>query len=177
MSYDFNYNRHNSIGGNWHLPPPQGFNGPGSESPKDGPSGSQGAPGFRNPWFLANPATGLSLPGSLSQLPTKGPQIPLLQHQNKRMSFANQLPTTYEHDAQRQAQTAPFLHPPTRADNPFNQYYTGQDVQLAGPADRRMLAAVKSVSLFKYQRHGQISISSTHSRMLSWPRSRCWPQA
>lgn len=142
MSYDFNYNRHNSIGGNWHLPPPQGFGGAGPESPKEAPPGSQGAPGFRNPWFLANLATGPSLPANLSQLPTKGPQIPLLQHQNKRMSFANQLPTTYEHDAARQAQTAPFLHPPTRADNPFNQYYTGQDVQLAAPADRRMLAAV-----------------------------------
>lgn len=178
MSYGNNFNRHSSVGGNWHLPPPQGFNGavpptdnanqdtqqhqfqhtlhqygqPPSTNQFQQPfhqqqGQSQLIPGFRNPWY-SSPQSSNGLGGpptstNLSQSPTKGThQIPLLQQQSKRMSFANQLPTTYEYDQQQSNLNAgSFIHPPSRADNPFNQYYTNQEVSLGG-ADRRMSAAV-----------------------------------
>lgn len=151
MSYNFNYNRHNSLGGNWQLPPPYGL--PGNEqippSADSTPSSqeqqrlaqSNQMPGFRNPWYTSNQTpSGIMTSPNMSQSPTKGQQtIPLIQQQNKRMSFANQLPTTYEYDGQRPSNAPPFIHPPTRVDNPFNQYYTNQEVSL-GHADRRMSA-------------------------------------
>ncbi|ODV79827.1 kinase-like protein [Suhomyces tanzawaensis NRRL Y-17324] len=146
-SYNYNFNRHNSIGGNWHLPPLQGLNN--SNNPNQEPNQDAShhqkhqAPGFRNPWYSpGQQASGAAV--NLSQSPTKSQGIPLLQQhqhqQSKRLSFANQLPTTYEYD-QRQLLAPPYIHPPTRADNPFNQYYTNQEVSLAGN-DRRMSAAV-----------------------------------
>lgn len=151
MSYNFNYNRHNSLGGNWQLPPPYGLNGneqtppladntPGVQDPQRTVQSNQ-MPGFRNPWYTSNQApSGVVTSPNMSQSPTKGQQaIPLLQQQNKRMSFANQLPTTYEYDGQRPSNAPPFIHPPTRVDNPFNQYYTNQEVNL-GHVDRRMSA-------------------------------------
>lgn len=195
MSYNYNYNRHNSIGGNWNVPP--SGNVPGNDNSIDPASSSTAAhnsvhgltsaqlspthesagtvpgpgapasgasqfsphgmsnliPGFRNPWYYSSQSPSLSSPTSASQSPTKSHQtIPLLQHHQlppqlaaKRLSFANQLPVTYENDNQRQANNIPnnipFIHPPTRADNPFNQYYLHQDARNFGP-DRRMSAAV-----------------------------------
>ncbi|ODV65500.1 kinase-like protein [Hyphopichia burtonii NRRL Y-1933] len=173
-SYNYNINRHSSVGGSWHLPPPQGYADQHQQhSPQHppqhasqhsaanpgpaaaGPGGPGAIAGFRNPWYSPTQSSGSLIPPSssssagssnLSQSPTKNlaggpPTIPLLHQQSKRMSFANQLPTTYEYDDQRQANVAPLIHPPTRADNPFNQYYTNQEVTLGG-ADRRMSAAV-----------------------------------
>ncbi|KAG7661866.1 YAK1 [[Candida] subhashii] len=167
----YNYNRHNSIGGSWHLPPP----GP-QQQQQQGQQGQQPfnnqdvdmqqqqqqqqqkqnqMPGFRNPWFSQQQTAPGSLlaaaTSNMSQSPTKTNAIPLLQQQqlqqsqslNKRLSFANQLPTTYEYDDQQQQQQQgqqqpPFIHPPTRADNPFNQYFANQEVNLGG--DRKMSA-------------------------------------
>lgn len=138
MSSNYNFNRHNSVGGNWHLPPPQGFSG--DPDHPDGSYPNQQPPGFRNPWYSpTQPAQGLPQ-ASLSQSPTK--TLPLLQQQSKRMSFANHLATTYEDD--RRQTLVPSIHPPTRADNPFDRYYTNQEVLLAGP-DRRMSAAVDNL--------------------------------
>lgn len=156
MSYNFNYNRHNSIGGNWHLPPINGFNGtnPSNEASnpqltptqQQQPMGNQ-MPGFRNPWYYSNQQPSLSSPSNPSQSPTKSHQsIPLLQQQAKRLSFTNQLPTTYENDSQSQGNVPNFVHPPTRADNPLNQYYTNPDVGLGGAPERRMSAAVDNFS-------------------------------
>ncbi|CAN3369647.1 dual specificity protein kinase Yak1p [Diutina catenulata] len=153
MSYNYNNYRHNSIGGNWQLPPPSGY-------ADANPEMAQGqAPGFRNPWFSQqspqqSPSSGQHVSSSvmgspnLSQSPTKS-AIPLLQHQAsaKRLSFVNQLPTTYEYDQGSRhgsvslpgGQAPPFIHPPIRAGNPFNQYYTNPEVQLH--QDRRMSAA------------------------------------
>lgn len=150
MSYNYNYNRRNSLGGNWQLPPPYGINSnEQAQSMTDNLQQIQEqqrvvqqnqTPGFRNPWFTSNQASnGAMLSPNLPQSPTKGQSIPLLQQQTKRMSFANQLPTTYEYSDQRQQNIPPFIHPPTRADNPFNQYYTDQEVNLGQP-DRRMSA-------------------------------------
>ncbi|CAH6723848.1 dual specificity protein kinase Yak1p [[Candida] jaroonii] len=170
MSYNSNFNRHNSIGGNWNLPPINGFNGdPLGKDPSDGnnssnsslninsknlpPSFNSGqAPmsGFRNPWYYSNQSNNLSnnlaSPTSANSggSPTKTSSIPLLQQQQaqqKRLSFANQLPVTYEDEDGNVKNIPNFIHPPTRADNPFNQYYTNPDVQLLGP-ERRMSAAV-----------------------------------
>jgi dual specificity protein kinase YAK1 len=176
MSYNYNNYRHNSIGGNWHLPPPQnyedqqqqqqqqhGINGglmtgsmSGSSSGVSGAnSGMPGSiAGFRNPWFSPTSQTGGQLSPNLSQSPTKSqpPSIPLLQQQHllKRLSFANQLPTTYEYDDRRQSIAPPYIHPPTRVDNPFNQYYTNQEVTLN---DRRMSAAVDGTTFNNYQNY------------------------
>ncbi|CAH2353080.1 dual specificity protein kinase Yak1p [[Candida] railenensis] len=183
MSYNYNSNRHNSIGGNWHLRPNKDQSsssssssstlGPNSSSPNTSSSTSTSTgpidlrseqiPGFRNPWFNSNnlPNSSNSNMSNLSHSPTKGNQlgIPLLQQQSpsqsaaaqRRLSFATQLPTTYENGDHRSSIVPPYIHPPTRADNPFNQYYTSQEVSLgggnsanvqAGPsADRRMSAA------------------------------------
>ncbi|RCK67050.1 Serine/threonine-protein kinase ppk15 [Candida viswanathii] len=189
MAYNnYNYNRHNSIGGNWHLPPPayqqqhqqqqpqsqsqshlpqqQSQHSPQlqqQQNPDLIPNATeqylrqpQQMPGFRNPWFSqqqqqqqqqqASPTSSM-LSSSLSQSPTKSHQIPLLQQQqqqpslNKRLSFANQLPTTYEYDNSKNNNVPPYIHPPTRADNPFNQYFSNQEVSLGGN-DRRMSAAI-----------------------------------
>ncbi|CAN3372118.1 hypothetical protein DIURU_000422 [Diutina rugosa] len=170
MAYNYNNYRHNSIGGNWQLPPPQGY----PDNTQDKPGQPSQAPGFRNPWFSqpvqgsphGSPQTssnGMSptVLGSpnLSHSPTKS--IPLLSHSSssKRLSFANQLPTTYEYDQDvaRLSQNAPaFIHPPIRAGNPFNQsqYYTNQDVQLHN--DRRMsTAAIPDHIAFQYQQQQQ----------------------
>ncbi|KAG7192287.1 dual specificity protein kinase yak1 [Scheffersomyces spartinae] len=195
MSYNYaNYGRHNSIGGNWHLPPPLGYphlnqdQGPFNSTqlphqqqqgllPQQSPQLQLGlpqqqqqaaaAPGFRNPWFVSAAANngangpplglgGIAPSGSgsnrsimMSQLPTKlQPGVPLLQqHQQhaKRMSFANQLPTTYEYeDQERQKANAPYIHPPTRVSNPFNHYYENQGISLElkdVSQDRRMSVA------------------------------------
>ncbi|EGV62112.1 dual specificity protein kinase yak1 [Yamadazyma tenuis] len=153
MSYNYKnqYNRHNSVGGNWNLPPINGssYN---QSSPnqdlKNDPAQNQ-VPGFRNPWYYSSQSPSLSSPTGTSHgshSPTKSqPTIPLLQQQQqaKRLSFTNQLPTTYESDASgqlRQHSNGPnFIYPPARADNPFNQHYT--DMAVAGP-ERRMSAAV-----------------------------------
>lgn len=182
MSYNYaKYGRHNSIGGNWHLPPPQGYphlnqEGFNNQQPQHqqqqqqqqqqallpqqspqlqlGLPQQQAAPGFRNPWFVsgggAGSASGSARNAMMSQLPTKlQPGVPLLQQQQhqhaKRMSFANQLPTTYEYeDQERQKANAPYIHPPTRVSNPFNHYYENQGISLdlknAGQ-DRRMSVA------------------------------------
>lgn len=168
MSYNYNFNRHNSIGGNWHLPPLQGFNQVDKgQDPQQPPAQlqqmslqqqqqqmphmlqhpSQTQPllqlQFRNPWYSPGQTPPGGLSSNLSQSPTKQPSIPLLQQQqSKRLSFANQLPVTYEYDDQRHLNPQPYIYPPTRADNPFNQYYTNQEVTLG--ADRRMSAAVDS---------------------------------
>ncbi|RLV95681.1 Dual specificity protein kinase YAK1 [Spathaspora sp. JA1] len=182
MSYNnFNYNRHNSIGGNWHvLPPPQQqqqqqqsgvFSNQDDQQQQQqqsplqqhhGLHHQQHKPGqmagFRNPWFSSNHQSGASILSSaqaaavmsMSQSPTKqssGPMPPLLQQQNKRLSFANQLPTTYEYDNQQQQRQSfnapPYIHPPTRADNPFNQAFANQDIVIAPPGgDRKMSAAI-----------------------------------
>ncbi|KAK6203171.1 serine-threonine protein kinase, PKA suppressor [Scheffersomyces amazonensis] len=154
MAYNYNFNRHNSIGGSWHLPPPQGYSGTTSNNhdqqnqdifqkqqvqPQPPQQQQHHMQGFRNPWYTQNQqlSPGGTNSSAISESPTKG--IPLLQQQqsSKRLSFANNLPTTYEYDDQRQ-QVTPFIQPPTRADNPFNQYYTNQEVTLG---DRRMSAA------------------------------------
>lgn len=134
MSFNYPYNRHesstNSLGLNSHQPDhvaPEG-NEPGStllNSPGQ-------LPGFRNPWY-----GGLS--AAKSQNHQLSPQMALLG--SKRQSFANQLPTTYE-NANQQSTALSFIHPPTRSDNPFNHYYTNQEVLLNQFPDRRMSAAV-----------------------------------
>lgn len=99
-------------------------------------------PGFRDPWY--SPGQQVALLGVLmappmNQLPHHLPQLSLLQQ--KRQSFANQLQTTYEDAALLQKQQ-PLFYPPLRAGNPFDQYYTNQEVLLHHMPDRRMSAAV-----------------------------------
>lgn len=143
MSYNYNYNRHNSIGGNWHLPPLQNTQQMDNNVQEQQ---RQQPPGFRNPWYSSGNPLGSNMgQQNLSQSPTKGllAGIPLLhQQQQQKVPFANQLPTTYEHDDKGlQNNIPPFIHPPTRVGNPFNHYYNNQDVSLGAP-DRRMSAAV-----------------------------------
>lgn len=192
MAYNnYNYNRHNSIGGSWHLPPPsyqqqqqqqqqQSQNPPHLQHQSLHPTLNQdvlGNPndqyqrpnqhmsGFRNPWYSqqqqqqqqASPSSSLLSSSSLSQSPTKSHQIPLLQQQqqpplNKRLSFANQLPTTYEYENDNNV--PPFIHPPTRADNPFNQYFANQEVSL-GSNDRRMSVAIDGTHYNPFGTFGQ----------------------
>lgn len=87
--------------------------------------------GFRNPWFTPNNQNTPSQQGGAPSLGFLGP----------RKLYSNQLPTTYENGNQ-PLNNEPFLSPPTRADNPFNQYYTNQEVLLNNFPDRRMSAAV-----------------------------------
>lgn len=87
--------------------------------------------GFRNPWYTSNN----------QQIPLGQQAPPSLGFLGSRKLYSNQLPTTYENGDQ-PVNNAPFLSPPTRADNPFNQYYTSQEVQLNNFPDRRMSAAV-----------------------------------
>ena len=190
MAYNnYNYNRHNSIGGNWHIPPPsyQQQQNQQNQHPQTSPQlqhqslhpdmlgnpndqyQRQNIPGFRNPWFSqqqqqqqqqqASPTSSMLQSSSLSQSPTKSHQIPLLQQQqqpalNKRLSFANQLPTTYEYENDNNI--PPFIHPPTRADNPFNQYFANQEVSL-GDNDRRMSAAIDGTHYNPFGTYGQQS--------------------
>lgn len=110
--------------------------GPDSEQP----------PGFRNPWYSPNQQMAPQLGGppmgtSMNHLPQQLPQLSLLQ-QKKQPSFANQLQTTYENAALQQNSQQPIFYPPLRADNPFNHYYTNQEVLLHHMPDRRMSAAV-----------------------------------
>lgn len=87
--------------------------------------------GFRNPWYPSNaPPMAQNL-----QVP------PPLGFAGSRKLYSNQLPTTYENGDQPPT-SGPFLTPPVRADNPFNQYYTSQEVLLNNFPDRRMSAAV-----------------------------------
>lgn len=144
-NYKNPYNRHSSVGGNWNLPPISGYSNhssPTLEIPINKNDPINQTPGFRNPWYYSSQSPSLTSPTTSSHSPTKSQQIPLLQQQQqaKRLSFTNQLPVTYETDAQKAGNAPNFIHPPTRADNPFNQYYTNQDVTI-GP-DRRMSAAV-----------------------------------
>lgn len=140
MAYNYNSNRHNSVGGSWQLPPPPPQPPISSGAYSDSPAMVNHD--FRNPWFSAGrpgPQQSGAGPMLMSNSPTKTPQLPLLQaqvgQQPKRLSLVNQLPTTYEDETQN---NGPFIHPPTRVDNPFNQYYTNQDVTLD---DRRMSVA------------------------------------
>lgn len=164
MSYNYNNYRHNSIGGNWHLPPPPGIT---EDQQQQGQQQvpqlqqqaaaaavpPQGLSGFRNPWY--SPSQTGQISPNLSQSPTKGqpPSIPLLQQQHlqKRLSFANQLPTTYEYEDRRQSIVPPYIHPPTRVDNPFNQYYTNQEVSLGN--DRRMSTQVDGTSFNNFNNY------------------------
>ena len=120
-----------------------------------------------------------SASSSLSQSPTKSHQIPLLQqHQppllNKRLSFTNNLPITYEHESSSNSSSnnnnsngnnnnndnntnvPPYIHPPTRADNPFNHYFATQEVTL-GSNDRRMSAAVDGTHYNPYGFNQQLN--------------------
>ena len=140
MAYNYNTNRHNSVGGSWQLPPPPPQPPVSSGAYSDSPAMMNHD--FRNPWFSGGrPQAQQNVAGQMlmANSPTKTPQLPLLQtqvgQQPKRLSLVNQLPTTYEDETQN---SGPFIHPPTRVDNPFNQYYTNQDVTLD---DRRMSVA------------------------------------
>lgn len=145
-------------------------------------------PGFRNPWFSQQQnstpnmlSSSSSASSSLSQSPTKSHQIPLLQqHQppllNKRLSFTNNLPITYEHESSSNSSSnnnssssngnnnnndnntnvPPYIHPPTRADNPFNHYFATQEVTL-GSNDRRMSAAVDGTHYNPYGFNQQLN--------------------
>ncbi|CAK7899368.1 dual specificity protein kinase Yak1p [[Candida] anglica] len=187
MSYNYNSNRHNSIGGNWHLSSNGGFvqdlpSDQQAQPQQQQQQQQQQPPGFRNPWFSAPSTAAGSGSSALSQSPTKGPPSlnPLLAQTaaSRRLSFANQLPTTYETEQQQQqiAQghrgsiVPPFIHPPTRADNPFN-YYTSQEVSLGGGpggagagvgGDRRMSAAAVGtyggVGAFNYLKAAPVNV-------------------
>lgn len=120
----------------YNYPYPRDTSGVWAESPDHSQS-----PGFRNPWFTQQSP-------SLQTLPQQN-QLPLLN--SKKHSFSNPLQTTYEHSQNQDAgpQSASsaanaYIHPPTRADNPFNHYYTNQEVLLHQNHyhDRRMSAAV-----------------------------------
>lgn len=126
MSYNYSYNRVDSAATSAADDP--------SAKPDAAAAAQTQLPGFRNPWY--SPALGL-LKG-LAGPPHAQPQLSLLG--TKRQSFANQLPVTYENADQ---QLSPqYIHPPLRADNPFNHYYTNQEVLLNHFPDRRMSAAV-----------------------------------
>lgn len=129
MANNYNsYNRQDPGIGPWSSPqnsqdPNFQYASPGSQSP-----------GFRNPWYSpTNPGAGMNLP-------PQGSKVPLLGSKNP--SFTNNLPVTYEDAAQQHRLLAPFIQPPTRADNPFDHYYTSKEVRLNNIADRRMSAAV-----------------------------------
>lgn len=129
MSYNYSYNHTDPpSAGSWGVPPAQ----PGQLLPDTREAPAQ-APGFRNPWY--------SPP---NQSPLKGqPPSQVLLLATKKHSFANQLPTTYEDAVQNAHGMSPYINPPTRVDNPFDHYYTNQEVLLTNNfPDRRMSAAV-----------------------------------
>lgn len=130
MSYNYSYNRADSAAIS---------DGADDSAAKQDAAAHSQLPGFRNPWYSPNLGQLKSQPGP----PHVAPQLSLLG--SKRQSFANQLPVTYENADQQQSPL--FVYPPTRADNPFNHYYTSQEVQLNNFPDRRMSAAVDG-SLF-----------------------------
>ncbi|GEQ70888.1 hypothetical protein JCM33374_g4568 [Metschnikowia sp. JCM 33374] len=132
MSYNYAYNRQEPpAGSSWPVQDPNDA----TANPSVASQHQQytQASGFRNPWY--SPATQPSLDGHLV------PQPPSLLA-SKKPSFTNQLSVTYENADQQGAAASAFIHPPTRADNPFNQYYTNQEVSLSNFPDRRMSAAV-----------------------------------
>lgn len=143
MSFNYSYNRHDSSGSSWLLallhPDQLPIDGSDTSAPLLLSSGS--APGFRNPWYGGqsnmNPASHQLAP----------PHNALLGA--KKQSFTNQLPTTYE-NASQQSSAARYIHPPTRSDNPFNHYYTNQEVLLNQFPDRRMSAAVDGLMYNPY---------------------------
>lgn len=139
MSFNYPYNRHDASSNSWGL----------KSQALDHtlPDGNENMallllllllqspglmPGFRNPWYA-----GLLGMKPNHQLSTQ--QMALLG--SRKQSFANQLPTTYE-NANQQSSSQAYIHPPTRSDNPFNHYYTNQEVLLNQFPDRRMSAAV-----------------------------------
>ena len=141
MSYNYAYNRQDpAANSNWQpMQPPAGQTQQ-SDPAEAAAAAATAAPnqqysqaGFRNPWYSS--ATQPVLDTHLAQQ-----QMSLL-HAKKQL-FANQLPVTYENADQQGAALAAFVNPPTRADNPFNQYYTNQEVLLLNFPDRRMSAAV-----------------------------------
>lgn len=111
------------------------------QQPENQPQFSQST-GFRNPWY---PPAGQ--PPVLGHAGPSPLQISLLAA--KKQLFANNLPVTYENADQQL--DVPFVNPPTRADNPFNQYYTNQEVSLNNFPDRRMSAAVDGSVMNPYQ--------------------------
>ncbi|EDK43773.1 conserved hypothetical protein [Lodderomyces elongisporus NRRL YB-4239] len=208
MAYN-NYNfRHNSIGGNWHLPPPvqqqqqqqqQSSTNVNSSTAEQSYLSPQNATtfksnnmlGFRNPWFSVNQSGSLATSPStntssnLSQSPTKSQHIPLLQQPPqlaKRLSFTNQLATTYEDGAGLGPEAGPgtntgvvtgttsqppFIHPPTRADNPFTQYFSNQEVTLGNVNDRRMSAAVDGTHFNPYGHGAQYGSSAYPTQIMA----------
>lgn len=134
MSFNYPYNRHDPSSNTWGLTPQHlDQTSPELSDPSQQQQSPGQAPGFRNPWYG----------GQQSNINAGGhqlaPQIALLN--SKKQSFTNQLPTTYE-NASQQSSAAGHIHPPTRSDNPFNHYYTNQEVLLNQFPDRRMSAAV-----------------------------------
>lgn len=132
MSFNFLYNRHDPTQNTWSTAAGD------QKSPATDHVTASGLalqpPGFRNPWYSpSNSTLHKNQPGQ-----PQPPQMSLLG--TKKQSFANNLPVTYEDGDQQNA--ALYIHPPPRADNPFNHYYTNQEVLLNHFPDRRMSAAV-----------------------------------
>lgn len=118
------------------------------------PNASQLPPdtGFRNPWY----------PSNSQAMNQNMPVAPPLGFVGSRKLYSNQLPTTYENGDQ-PPNSGPFLTPPTRADNPFNQYYTSQEVFLNNFPDRRMSAAVDGSIFNPYNAINQQQVKNNNA--------------
>ncbi|WPK23725.1 hypothetical protein PUMCH_000970 [Australozyma saopauloensis] len=112
--------------------------------------------GFRNPWYTPNS----------TQMQQGQPTPPSLGFLGQRKLYSNQLPVTYENGDQPTA-AGPFLTPPTRADNPFNQYYTSQEVLLNNFPDRRMSAAVDGSMFNPYNTLSQMQMKNSQTQDFS----------
>lgn len=149
MSFNYSYNRVDSTA----TSAPAADDAKSDAAAGNASTAHSQLPGFRNPWYSPNLGQHKNQPGP----PHSQPQLSLLGA--KRQSFANQLPVTYENTGQQHSPL--FVHPPPRADNPFNHYYTSQEVQLNNFPDRRMSAAVDGSLFNPYNNPFQTTANGT----------------
>ncbi|PIS53526.1 hypothetical protein CJI97_003204 [Candidozyma auris] len=173
MSFNYPYSRHNPQD-SWSIGSGEYGKSAAMGSPGSANSGTMmpendQSPGFRNPWYSPSQLGQQSLAGSMNNSPQHSPQLSLLQQ--KKQPFNNQLQTTYENADQQLSSQQPTIYPPSRADNPFNHYYTNQEVSLHHMPDRRMSAAVDGPLYNPYNNAMHLHSSATTNSQLIPPGS------
>lgn len=173
MSFNYPYSRHNPqdswLMGSGEYSKSAAMGLPGSANSGTMMLENDQSPGFRNPWYSPSQLGQQLLAGSMNNLPQHLPQLSLLQQ--KKQPFNNQLQTTYENADQQLSSQQPTIYPPLRADNPFNHYYTNQEVLLHHMPDRRMSAAVDGPLYNPYNNAMHLHSSATTNSQLIPPGS------
>lgn len=164
MSYNYNFGRHNSVGGSWNLPPQFAALSPARSllpNPELSQSVMESLADYRSPWYpspLGNaaPEDQLKAGNSFYSNLSPSPNQYATRLAPKRLSFAAQLPTTYEAtDAQQIGfgATFPAVHAPPRAGNPFPQY--GLNDNWLPPTGHRRTSVAGDMPYAPYPPHYQ----------------------